>query len=106
GVRGYRVKIAPDGPTALRLAQASPPDAAIVDLGLPGMDGFEVARRLRGDVGIGKMLLVALTGYGSEEDRRRSFAAGLDAHRLKRVERDVLHAMLARQRNVRPSGEK
>jgi len=105
-LRGYRVKIAPDGPTALRLAQASPPDAAIVDLGLPGMDGFEVARRLRGDVGLGKMLLVALTGYGSEEDRRRAFAAGFDAHLLKPVDPDVLHALLARDRNGRAVGEK
>ena len=105
-LRGYRVKIAPDGPTALRLAQASPPDAAIVDIGLPGMDGFEVARRLRGDVGLGKMLLVALTGYGSEEDRRRAFAAGFDAHLLKPVDPDALHALLARDRNGRAVGEK
>ena len=59
------------------------------------------AFRLTGD-----MLLVALTGYGSEEDRRRAFAAGFDAHLLKPVDPDALHALLARDRNGRAAGEK
>jgi CheY-like chemotaxis protein len=67
---------------------------------MPGMDGYEVARRLRAQPGQEDTLLVALTGWGQEEDRRRSTAAGFDQHLVKPVEPDALGAMLADLKRV------
>jgi CheY-like chemotaxis protein len=80
---GYRPAVAHDGPSALALASAEPPAAVLLDLGLPGMDGCDLAARLRGLPGMGKALLVALTGYGEEEEVRRCYQAGFDLHLLK-----------------------
>jgi len=71
------------------------PDVAFVDLGLPGIDGYEVARRLRAVEGGGHIFLVALTGYGAEEDRRAALEAGFDAHATKPVEPERLAALIA-----------
>jgi CheY-like chemotaxis protein len=71
-----------------------PPEIVISDIGLPGFDGFEVARRLRIQLG-GKPLLVALTGYGREEDRRHSREAGFDHHLVKPADPAVLQQILA-----------
>jgi CheY-like chemotaxis protein len=67
----------------------------ILDLGMPGMDGYEVARRLRGQAGSGGLLLMALTGWSQEEDRRRCYEAGFDGHLPKPVALDALHQFLA-----------
>jgi signal transduction histidine kinase/ActR/RegA family two-component response regulator len=86
---GHRVKVAHDGPEAL-IAQASfHPDVGVLDLGLPVMDGYELALRMRMVAGA-PLRLVALTGYGQEEDRQRSRKAGFDAHLVKPVELEEL----------------
>jgi PAS domain S-box-containing protein len=93
---GQEVRTAYDGPVALDLARARPPDVVLLDIGMPGMDGLEVARRLRRDLGLKQALLVALTGYGGEEDRRRSQEAGFNVHLVKPVDLDTLEVLLAR----------
>jgi CheY-like chemotaxis protein len=93
---GHEVVVAPDGPAALRAAGAQPPRVVLLDIGLPGMDGYEVARRLRHQPGLGQTILVALTGWGQEEDRRRSQEAGFDHHLVKPVELSDLRELLAR----------
>ena len=69
---GYEVQTADNGPDALKAAIALPPDVVLLDIGLPGMDGYEVARQLRQQPRMAKAQLIAVTGYGSEEDRRRA----------------------------------
>jgi signal transduction histidine kinase/CheY-like chemotaxis protein len=86
---GHRVISAGNGATALELAQQTRPRLALVDLGLPGMDGFEVARRLRESAGT-DMLICALSGYGSIEDRTRTRAAGFDEHFVKPLDVSLL----------------
>jgi CheY-like chemotaxis protein len=74
------------------MALADPPDAAVIDIGLPGSDGYEIARRLRAALGT-RLRLVALTGYGQADDRRLVQEAGFDAHLVKPVApKDVLRA--------------
>src|SRR5688572_15796478 len=83
---GHDVYEAPDGTTGVRLALELKPDVALVDLGLPDVDGHEVARRVRAVLDRQAIVLVALTGYGSAEDQRRTHEAGFDAHLVKPVE--------------------
>lgn len=90
---GHRVDAAADGPAGIDKALATIPDVAFVDIGLPSMDGFEVARRLRAADG-SRMYLVALTGFGAREDRERALAAGFDAHMVKPVEAPALAKVL------------
>jgi CheY-like chemotaxis protein len=90
---GHEVRVAYTGPEAVALAAEWPPEITISDIGLPGFDGFEVARRLRGQFGRGP-LLVALTGYGREEDRRMSQEAGFDHHLVKPADPAVIQRML------------
>src|SRR5262249_39841379 len=80
GLQGHEVPTAYDGPTAREAAQVFRPEVVFLDIGLPRMDGYEVARRLREQLGMKETLLVALTGYGKDEDRRRANEAGFDAH--------------------------
>jgi two-component system CheB/CheR fusion protein len=80
---GHEVKVSPDGPSALKAAISFRPQVAVVDLGLPGMDGYQVARRLGECDGLSGVVLIALTGYGQEEDRRRSREAGFRHHLVK-----------------------
>lgn len=94
-LRGHRVDVAKDGPSGVSRALASPPEVAFVDLGLPGFDGYEVARRLRAELPPDKLLLVALSGYGSLEDRQRSQQAGFDHHLVKPVANDALENIIA-----------
>jgi PAS domain S-box-containing protein len=82
---GHEVRVAYDGPAGLGAALAWRPDVVVLDLGLPEMDGYEVARRIRSE-GVNGMRLVAVSGYGQEIDRRRSREAGFDAHLVKPVE--------------------
>ena len=96
GLQGHEVRTAHDGASALQTAEAFHPEVVLLDIGLPGMDGCEVARRLRRLPGAAGAVLVAVTGWGQEEDRRRSAAAGFDHHLVKPVEPDALAAVLAR----------
>ena len=92
---GHQVRIAYSGPDALGVAAEYRPDAALLDIGLPGMSGFEVARRLRELPGWDGVMLVAVTGYGQDEDLRRSREAGFDHHLTKPVEPARLQSLLA-----------
>jgi PAS domain S-box-containing protein len=92
---GHEVTAAHDGPTGLEAALRLRPDVAFVDVGLPGMDGYEVARRVRAAEGGDKIGLVAMTGYGRPEDRDRALAAGFDAHLVKPVDPRQLQDVLA-----------
>jgi signal transduction histidine kinase/ActR/RegA family two-component response regulator len=95
---GHTVEEAADGRDGLARAEAEPPDVAVIDIGLPGIDGYEVARRLRRLAEGGDMFLIALTGYGQPEDRRRSEEAGFDAHLVKPVDPDALERALTAER--------
>jgi CheY-like chemotaxis protein len=98
---GHQVRSACDGQSALEAAQAEPPEVAILDLGMPGMDGYELARRLRALPGTKDALLVALTGWAQAEDRRRCSEAGFDGHLPKPVDWDALRQFLAHPRLVK-----
>jgi CheY-like chemotaxis protein len=93
-LNGHEVRTAYDGPAALDSARGQPPDVVLCDIGLPGMSGLEVARLLRQDPGLKDALLLALTGYGSDEDRLRSQEAGFNAHLVKPVDLEALQALL------------
>lgn len=82
-LRGCEVRLCADGPQALAVAQAFRPQAALLDIGLPGMSGYELARALRERAAGGALVLIAVTGYGGEGDRAQAFAAGFDAHFVK-----------------------
>src|SRR5262249_37071672 len=92
-VSGHHVEVAADGPSGIELARQVHPDVTLVDIGLPGLDGYEVARTLRAERG--EALRLALTGYGQPPDRRRALEAGFDAHLVKPVEADALNRILA-----------
>lgn len=92
---GYEIDVAHDGRRGVQRARAFAPDIVLCDIGLPDMDGYEVARTLRGDPELGCARLVALTGYGAPEDVARSRAAGFDAHITKPVGTDALERVLS-----------
>lgn len=92
---GHEARTAHDGPDALAMVDDYRPDLALIDIGLPGMDGYELARRLRERIDLASAVLVALTGYGGEADRLRSQAAGFDRHMLKPVDFSALSALLS-----------
>jgi CheY-like chemotaxis protein len=89
------VRIAYDGLQAIDLAQAYRPAVALLDLGMPRLDGYETARRLRKDFGP-DLLLIALTGWGQPEDRSRSLGAGFDHHVVKPLDPSTLDRLFAR----------
>jgi CheY-like chemotaxis protein len=91
---GHEVHAAEDGPSGLAAIRRLAPDIALVDIGLPGLDGYEVARRVRAEPGGAKPVLVALTGYGSAEDRERAHEAGFDLHLVKPITSDQLARIL------------
>jgi two-component system CheB/CheR fusion protein len=93
---GHEVQVARDGPEAIAAALRWQPGVILLDLGLPGMDGYEVARRLRQEPACEKTVLIAVTGHGQSEDRQRSRTAGIDHHLLKPVDWDVLRSLLPR----------
>jgi signal transduction histidine kinase len=95
GSFGYPVLQAGDGLEGVRMACAHLPDVALVDIGLPGIDGYEVARRLRQEATTSGVRLIALTGYGLAEDQRRVLEAGFDMHLVKPVELNTLLDQLA-----------
>ncbi len=94
-VEGHEVQVCHDGPEALAAVDRFHPEVVLLDIGLPGMDGYEVARRLRGRSETEAALLVALTGYGQEEDVRRSLDAGFDHHFVKPADLAALSALFA-----------
>jgi CheY-like chemotaxis protein len=93
---GCLTKTVHDGLTALEAADAFHPEAVLLDIGLPGLDGYQVARRLRGDPQHAAVRLIAVSGYGKEQDQQRSKEAGFDHHLVKPVNFDSLMALLAR----------
>ena len=95
-LEGHIVDVAPDGATALQIAHQLPPDVALLDIGLPGIDGHQVAKQLREQRNDKRPLLVATTGHGSNEDRLLSDAAGIDLHLVKPVNPEQLQALLKR----------
>jgi PAS domain S-box-containing protein len=93
-LQGHDVKVAHDGLTALETATRFRPDVIFLDIGMPGMDGYEVARRLRERPGLEHVVLAALTGWGQEEDRRRTARAGFNHHLVKPPEPKDLESVL------------
>jgi CheY-like chemotaxis protein len=98
---GHRVRIAHDGPSAIAAAIRMRPEVVVLDIGLPGMDGYRVAAEMRRHPELSNALLVALTGYGQEDDQRRSREAGFDHHLVKPVEPFALQELLARRQASR-----
>jgi two-component system, chemotaxis family, CheB/CheR fusion protein len=96
GLWGYKTVVSYDGMSALDAASANPPDVVLLDLGLPGMDGHELARQLRRLPGMDIALLVAISGYGQEADVQRCKEAGIDCHFLKPVDLGELQKVLAK----------
>jgi two-component system CheB/CheR fusion protein len=96
---GHEVEIAFDGGAALDLVASFHPDVVLLDIGLPKMDGYEVARRLRAEPCGKDVLLIALTGYGQDQDRQRAMKVGFDHHLVKPLDLERLEAILARRIN-------
>jgi CheY-like chemotaxis protein len=95
---GAKVEVAYDGDSALQVLRSHRPSVVLLDLGMPGLDGHEVARRMRQDPEFRDVTLIALTGWGQEENRRRTKEAGFDHHLVKPVEFAKLQALLASTR--------
>ena len=93
---GYDVAVAREGHEAIDMAMRQRPDFVLLDLGLPGMDGYQVARNLKQQASCKDTVIIALTGYGLPEDRQRSCEAGIDHHLVKPVDHHVLLGLLAR----------
>jgi CheY-like chemotaxis protein len=91
---GHHVEMAHDGPSALEIASRFEPRIALLDIGLPVMDGYELAAALRARLGGRSIRLVAITGYGQEEDQRRSAAAGFEVHLIKPIDLGKLTRVL------------
>jgi PAS domain S-box-containing protein len=95
-VLGHHVRVVREGNAALDMARANVPDVMLIDIGLPGMDGYEVARRMRQQPELKRVVLVALTGYATVDDRQAAFAAGFDYHLVKPVNPDALQDLVTR----------
>ena len=92
---GHEVRMAPEGISALQAARAWQPDVILLDIGLPGLNGYEVAQRIRLDGALKSVVLIALTGYGQEADRQLSLQAGFDHHLAKPTNFSLLEEILA-----------
>ena len=101
---GNETHIAHDGLEAVDAAAAFRPDVVLLDIGLPKLNGYEAARRIREQPSGNKMVLVALTGWGQEEDRRKSSEAGFDGHLVKPVDYPALMELLAALLPARNTG--
>jgi CheY-like chemotaxis protein len=97
---GYESRIAHQGVQAISEALDFRPDVVLLDIDLPGMDGYSVAEALRRDSSLGSMALIAMTGYGNPSDIQRAFDAGFDRHFLKPLELGALQACLAEVRRI------
>ncbi|MGZ5182134.1 MAG: response regulator [Ramlibacter sp.] len=100
-MEGFEVQIANDGMSALKIAQEFRPDVVLLDIGLPGMNGFEVAHQLRSQPASRDALLIALTGYGEAESRSRSAQAGFDFHMVKPADVELLLKMIGNPQRAR-----
>src|SRR5262249_44835156 len=94
---GHEVYVAHEGKAALEAAQAQQPGVVLLDIGLPGIDGYEVARRLRRQAGLDTVLLIAVTGYGQESDRLQSREGGFDHHLVKPLDLAALRQLLGKE---------
>ena len=94
-LQGHIVQVAYSGVRGLTVAQTFKPEVILLDIGLPGMDGYEVARRLRDQPDTKKTLLIALSGYGQAEDLRKSKEAGFDHHLVKPADTSQLQALIS-----------
>ncbi|MGH8195045.1 MAG: response regulator [Woeseiaceae bacterium] len=92
---GHKVQKAYSGPMALEAAAAQRPDVILLDIGLPGLDGYEVAKQIRQNPALSDVLLIAISGYCQDEDRERSHNAGFDQHLAKPPEHEELLSLLA-----------
>src|SRR6185437_4693187 len=92
---GHQAEAVYNGKDALQRVSSLRPDVALVDIGLPGMDGYELAKRLRAVPELSGVRLIALTGYGQADDRDRAIAAGFDDHLVKPVDLQALERALA-----------
>jgi CheY-like chemotaxis protein len=92
---GHNVRVANEGESALETAYTFKPQVIVLDIGLPNMDGYQVAQRLRQSPQLEKPLLIALTGYGQNEDRLRSKEAGFDYHLVKPVDPQGLQSLIS-----------
>jgi signal transduction histidine kinase/DNA-binding response OmpR family regulator len=101
GLCRHQVYVANNGARALELAREHRPQVVIMDIGLPGMDGYETARRLRREAGMESAFLIAMTGYGQQEDRLRSREAGFNEHLVKPVDLAVLQEFIGRAQSQR-----
>jgi CheY-like chemotaxis protein len=93
--RGHDVTVTHSGEDALRVAKELLPQVGLLDIGMPGMNGYALAEHLRRDPDHSGMFLVAVTGWGQDDDRRKAIEAGFDAHVVKPAEPDELQALLA-----------
>jgi len=93
---GHDVNVARDGNSALFIARSMRPDFVLLDIGLPGSDGFQVAEALRREPGLGALKIIAVTGRGEEEDRERSQEVGIDYYLLKPIDVPFLESLLGK----------
>jgi CheY-like chemotaxis protein/two-component sensor histidine kinase len=93
-LQGHEVKVAHSGQAALNIAGERPPDVILLDIGMPGMNGYEVARQLRSDDKFADTLLIAVTGYGRASDVKQTEAAGFDHHLVKPIDYEKLQSLL------------
>jgi PAS domain S-box-containing protein len=96
-IDGHEVQVAHDGIAAVEAAESFGPDVVLLDIGLPRLNGYEACRRIRSQVSGASIVIIALTGWGQEEDRRKSREAGFDHHMIKPIDYDALKDWLARQ---------
>lgn len=94
---GHEVRKAADGCEALDVAEQWRPDLALLDIGMPGLDGYEVVRRIRAQSWGSGMQLIAISGWGQAEDRRRAMEAGFDMHFVKPIGFETLNELLSRE---------
>lgn len=99
---GHEVHVAYDGAQAVEIAGRTRPEVILLDIGMPKMNGFECARAIRGQPWAAGTLLIALTGWGQEEDKRRAIEAGFDRHLTKPVDRAMLEGALRPQQGASP----
>jgi len=103
-VLGHEIQLAYDGPSAVEAARTFVPDIALIDIGIPGINGYEVARRIREMPHLKNVVLVAQTGWGHDDDRARSRDAGFDHHLIKPLDLAELQRILATGGSSRGSG--
>jgi signal transduction histidine kinase/ActR/RegA family two-component response regulator len=103
GMSGFETAVEYTGEAALRAVAARPPDALLLDIGLPDMDGYQVCRRIRAMPGLAQPVLIAVTGWGQESDREQAHAAGFDAHLTKPTDPDAVIDLLNDKLAARPA---